>query len=189
MSARFDSFAELVADAPKPIAKLDREIAALQRAAGDFEPAERRAASGIEAAASQASDARRPLKVLVVDDIETNRAVIGAMLKKLGHEAHFAEDGAKAIEAARNGDYDAILMDIQMPNVDGLAATRAIRGFGERLKGVPIIAVSAFSLQADKDAAFRAGVSGFLSKPFRWSQLDQALRSLSGNSGFDQTAQ
>ena len=129
------------------------------------------------AAAPQAPDARRPLKILVAEDIEANRAVMAAMLEKLGHEAHFAEDGAQAIEAVGKDDYDVILMDIQMPNVDGLAATRAIRGIGGRWANLPVIAVSAYSQQADKDAAFGAGVSDFLTKPVRRSALDAALRS------------
>ena len=131
----------------------------------------------------QASDARRPLKVLVAEDVEANRAVMAAMLEKLRHEADFAEDGAEAVEAAGKGDYDVILMDIQMPNMDGLEATRSIRGFGGRFESIPIIAVSAFSLPADRDAAFRAGASGFLTKPVRRSALDDALRSLTAPAG------
>ncbi len=131
----------------------------------------------------QASDARRPLKVLVAEDVEANRAVMAAMPEKLRHEADFAEDGAEAVEAAGKGDYDVILMDIQMPNMDGLEATRSIRGFGGRFESIPIIAVSAFSLPADRDAAFRAGASGFLTKPVRRSALDDALRSLTAPAG------
>ncbi|RBP16923.1 PAS domain S-box-containing protein [Roseiarcus fermentans] len=123
-------------------------------------------------------DQRRRLRVLVAEDVEANRAVIGAMLQKLGHEADFVEDGEQAIEAARANDYDAILMDIQMPNLDGLEATRVLRAIGGRLKGVPIIAVSAHSTAAETDAALRAGVSAFLSKPVRRSALDEALNSL-----------
>ena len=127
-------------------------------------------------AAPQAGDGRRPLKILVAEDIEANREVMRAMLQKLGHEAHFAEDGAEAIEAVGKDDYDVILMDIQMPNVDGLEATQAIRGFGGRFASLPIIAVSAYSQQGDKDAAYAAGMSEFLTKPVRRSVLDAALR-------------
>ncbi len=133
-----------------------------------------------EPASPHVLNARRPLKVLVAEDIEANRTVMGAMLEKLGHEAHFAEDGAKAIEAVRKDDYDAILMDIKMPNIDGLEATRAIRRFGGRMANVPIFAVSAFYLPAHKAAAMKAGATGFLPKPVRKSELDEALRSVFG---------
>jgi CheY-like chemotaxis protein len=114
---------------------------------------------------------------------------MGAMLEKLGHEAHFANDGAQAIEAAVKREYDVILMDIQMPNVDGLEATRTIRSFGGRLATIPIIAVSAFYLSAHKDAAMAAGASGFLSKPVRRSVLDGALRSIGGSDGVTEEPQ
>ena len=130
-----------------------------------------------EPSAPQSPGERRPLRILVAEDIETNRAIMGAMLEKLGHEAYFANDGAQAIEAAVRREYDVILMDIQMPNVDGLEATRTIRSFGGRFAKIPIIAVSAFYLSAHKDAAMAAGASGFLSKPVRRSVLDGALRS------------
>ena len=129
--------------------------------------------------ASPEPAAGRPLKILVAEDIEANRAVMGAILEKLGHEARFVEDGAQAVEAARTDDYDVILMDIQMPNVDGIEATRIIRGFRGRRKVVPIIAVSAYSVAVDKATLVSAGVTRFLSKPVRRSALDEALKALS----------
>ncbi len=130
----------------------------------------------IEAGVGQERSLAPRLRILVAEDIEANRAVIGGILDRLGHETHFAEDGAQAIEAARNADFDVILMDIQMPNVDGLTATRTIRGLGRRFRRIPIIAVSAYSQPVDKEAAYGAGVSGFLTKPVRQAQLDAALR-------------
>jgi CheY-like chemotaxis protein/nitrogen-specific signal transduction histidine kinase len=120
---------------------------------------------------------RRTLRVLVAEDVPANRAVMRAMLDNIGHKGHFAEDGAEAVDAVKAEDYDVILMDIQMPNMDGLQATRAIRSLGGRMKDVPIIAVSAFSLPADKEAALRAGASRFLTKPVRRAELDLALAS------------
>jgi len=133
-----------------------------------------------ETASKRDAAENRPLKILVAEDIEANRAVMGAMLERLGHEAQFAEDGAKAIEAAAKHDFDVILMDIQMPHVNGIEATRAIRGLGGRLAAVPIIAVSAHSLPFDRDSAQSAGMNGFLSKPVRRSGLNDALKSLFG---------
>ena len=137
-------------------------------------------ASHGEARPPKASAASRALKILVAEDIEANRAVMGAMLGKLGHEAHFVEDGAKAIEAVQKDGYDVVLMDVQMPNVDGLAATRAIRGLGGALTTIPIIVVSAYALPVEKEAAASAGASAFLCKPVRRSALDAALRLHSG---------
>jgi PAS domain S-box-containing protein len=133
-----------------------------------------------ETGLAKASRVPRALKVLVAEDIEANRAVMGAMLERLGHEAHFVGDGAKAIEAVQKDEYDVVLMDLQMPNVDGLTATRAIRGLGGALKTIPIIVVSAYSLPVEKEAAVNAGASGFLCKPVRRSALDEALRLRSG---------
>ena len=130
-------------------------------------------------ASPEAAHAFRPLRILVAEDMEANREIMGAMLEKLGHEAYFAHDGAQAIEAAVKRPYDAILMDIQMPNVDGLEATRTIRRFGGRLATIPIIAVSAFYQSTHKDAAMAAGASGFLSKPVRRSVLEGALKAIS----------
>ncbi len=132
-------------------------------------------------AATPAPEARRRLKILVGEDIEANREVLRALLDKLGHEAHFAEDGAVAVAAAERDAYDVILMDIQMPNMDGLEATRAIRARGGRLGAVPILALSAYSLPADKEAAFAAGMTGFLAKPIRRSVLDAVLKSVCGD--------
>ncbi len=139
-------------------------------------PAGRVRAEGGEA--STTSQKRRSLKVLVAEDIAANRDVMRAMLKKLGHEAHFAEDGIEAVAAARKHAYDVILMDVQMPHMDGLEATRTLRKSGGRLAAVPIIAVTAYSQATDRDSAFAAGVSGFLAKPVRRTELDQALQAI-----------
>ena len=134
-------------------------------------------------ASPQPSGGPRRLTILVAEDIEANRDVLRAMLDKLGHEAHFAADGVEAVEAVTSHDYDAVLMDIQMPNMDGLEATRAIRAMGGGLKAIPVIAVSAYSQPADKDAAFAAGMSGFLAKPVRRSVLNDVLTSLTESPG------
>ncbi|WP_170153082.1 PAS-domain containing protein [Roseiarcus fermentans] len=132
-----------------------------------------------EAPSTRAPKKRR-LHVLVAEDIEANRTVIGAMLQTLGHAAHMVEDGEQAIAAALAGDYDVILMDIQMPRVNGLAAIRAIRGHDGRARRVPIVAVTAFAQQSDRKEAMNAGADDYLTKPVRKTELQAALEAVTG---------
>ena len=132
---------------------------------------------GLSAATGAESGPGR-LNVLVAEDIEANRTVIGAMLQTLGHEAHMVEDGKEALAAALERDYDVILMDIQMPRMNGLDAMRAIRKHGGRLATVPIIAVTAFAQEDDRRAAKNAGADGYLTKPVRKGDLHAALEAV-----------
>ena len=118
---------------------------------------------------------RRRLNILVAEDIEANRTVIGAMLQSLGHEADMVDDGAQAIAAALDREYDVILMDIQMPRMNGLDAIRAIRNHGGRLAQVPIFAVTALAQESDREDAMNAGAEGYLTKPVRKDDLRSAL--------------
>ncbi len=126
------------------------------------------------------SKARR-LSVLVAEDIDANRTVIGAMLQTLGHTAHMVEDGEQAIAAALEGEYDVILMDIQMPRVNGLDAIRGIRAHGGRAGSVPIVAVTAFAQESDRKEAMNAGADGYLTKPVRKTELQAALEKAAGS--------
>lgn len=111
------------------------------------------------------------LSVLIVDDCEVNRNVASLMLKKLGHHVDFAANGIEAIEAIEHQPYDAILMDIQMPVMDGIEATRIIR---QRWKNGPkIIAATAQAICFD--ACLEAGVDDFLIKPLRLEKLRAAI--------------
>lgn len=114
--------------------------------------------------------------VLLVEDHPVNRAVAAGMLRKLGLAWREAHDGAQAIEQVRAHDFDAVLMDCQMPVVDGYAATRAIRGLPDgRGAGLPIIALTA-NAGADDAARCRAsGMDGFIAKPYGIGTLAAAL--------------
>jgi CheY-like chemotaxis protein len=106
------------------------------------------------------------LSVLIVDDCEVNRNVASLMLKKLGHHVDFAANGIEAIEALEHQPYDAVLMDIQMPVMDGIEATRIIRQRWKNRKNRPkIIAATAQAICFD--ACLGAGVDDFLVKPLR----------------------
>lgn len=136
-------------------------------------PAERE-----EGAAGAAADTVPRLQgtVLLVEDHPVNRAVAAGMLRKLGLAWHEAHDGAQAIEQVCAHDFDAVLMDCQMPVVDGYAATRAIRGLPDgRGASLPIIALTA-NAGADDAARCRAsGMDGFIAKPYGIGTLAAAL--------------
>jgi len=118
------------------------------------------------------------LNVLVVDDNVINREVASAMLEELGCSVVIAEDGRVAVEHARTSRFDVILMDCQMPVMDGYAATGAIRS-DESGRGAPpttVIALTANALTRDRERCLAAGMDSFLSKPFTQAQLQQILR-------------
>jgi CheY-like chemotaxis protein len=118
---------------------------------------------------------RHELAVLVADDIEMNRDIAAALLRNAGHHVQTAEDGATAVMMATTLDFDVILMDVRMPGVDGLEATRRIRRLPGLRGEVPIIALTA-KVSAEEVAACRAaGMSGHLAKPFRHDTLGETV--------------
>lgn len=119
-----------------------------------------------------------PLTVLVAEDNATNRLVALKLLEGWGCQAVFAEDGAMAVEAAGAARYDLILMDLQMPVMDGLAAARAIRGSQGPNAATPIVALTANAGAEDQAACRAAGMSGFIPKPIRPAALEAVLKSV-----------
>jgi two-component system, sensor histidine kinase len=107
----------------------------------------------------------RPLRLLVAEDNAVNCEVLAAMIAHLGHEAQFAHDGRTAVLALQQGDFDLVLMDLHMPELDGLAATRAIRALPGDKATLPIIALTADAYAETRVRCFDAGMNGFLSKP------------------------
>jgi two-component system sensor histidine kinase/response regulator len=124
-------------------------------------------------AADTLIEQRSSVTVLVAEDNPVNRKLALQQLKKLGYGAHAVADGREAIEAFRaGGSYDLILMDCQMPEVDGFEATREIRRIEERDGGhIPIVAMTANTLEGDRDACLAAGMDGYLPKPVQLSAL------------------
>lgn len=113
----------------------------------------------------------RPLKLLVADDNEANRELIGTLVRAMGHEVDVVADGCAAVEAAASGGYDLILMDVQMPRMDGLAATRAIRMLAGEAAATPIIALTA-NVLPDQIAFYRAsGMDDHVGKPINPREL------------------
>ncbi|MGP0070238.1 MAG: PAS domain S-box protein [Isosphaeraceae bacterium] len=121
-------------------------------------------------------DASLGLHVLVVDDHESNRKVALRMLEQLGCRTGLAANGREALESLERARYDIVLMDIQMPVVNGLEATRAIRsGESGTARRMPIIALTAHAMEADRRRCLEAGMDGYLAKPIKKQDLLQAL--------------
>lgn len=116
---------------------------------------------GTDSAAGEASQVR----VLVVDDNHINQKVAVALLSSLKFEVEVANDGKEALDAVQSTHFDIILMDVQMPIMDGLEATKKIRSLGGRLATVPIVAVTANAMTRDKYKCIEAGMNDLLPKP------------------------
>ncbi|TBR24825.1 PAS domain-containing sensor histidine kinase [bacterium] len=114
-------------------------------------------------------------RVLVAEDNVVNQRVLTDMLGRLGYACDVVVDGKAAVEAVRSGRYDLVLMDCQMPVMDGYQATGAIRALGGPAAELPIVAVTAHALPGDREEALAAGMDDYLSKPVRLQDLAVAL--------------
>jgi signal transduction histidine kinase/CheY-like chemotaxis protein len=119
--------------------------------------------------------ALRSLRILVAEDHPVNRKYLSILLQRLGHEATFCDNGKLALNALVQGDYELVLMDIHMPVMDGLTATRAIRALPWPHSQVPIIALTADVLQEARDQAKAAGVNAFIAKPVKQEDLEPVM--------------
>jgi two-component system, sensor histidine kinase len=122
-----------------------------------------------------ASNALRRLRLLVAEDNEVNRTVLAAMIEREGHDWHFAHDGRAAVHAAQAQDYDLVLMDLHMPEMDGIDATRAIRALPGDKAQVPIVALTADAFADTRTRCLEAGMNDFLSKPVSVAELARLL--------------
>ena len=129
-------------------------------------PAQTEAAMGID---------RRGLQLLCVEDNPYGRVVMNTILTELGHRVDFVGDGVAAIEAVASGRYDAVLMDLTLPSIDGCEATRRIRALSGAAGRTPVIGVSGRSGQSAEDAARVCGMDAYLAKPVSPAQLARVL--------------
>lgn len=121
----------------------------------------------------------RDRKILLVEDNELNREIANAILGEIGAHVTDAEDGSQAVEMMKSpeaDDYDLVLMDIQMPTMDGIEATRQIRALGTKASRIPIVAMSANAFEEDRQRAFAAGMNGYITKPVDLSILTSTLK-------------
>jgi len=119
----------------------------------------------------------RPLSILLAEDNAVNQMVLLQMLRKIGYQADLASNGFDVLAALDRQAYDVILMDIQMPDMDGFEATRRILARFPKMKRPRIIALTAHALKGDRERCMEAGMDSYLSKPVKIEDLQSALRS------------
>jgi two-component system, sensor histidine kinase and response regulator len=132
-------------------------------------------------AAAVAPAGGRPLRILVAEDNAVNQQVAVGMLERAGHTARVANNGREALALLEKEPFDVVLMDVQMPELDGFETTAAIRE-REKTTGthVPIVAVTAHTMKGDADRCLAAGMDAYVAKPLRTEELLAALRGLAG---------
>ena len=125
------------------------------------------------------AESRRPLRILLAEDNVVNQQVARGLLAKRGHTVEVVSNGREALEALRKRRYDVVLMDVQMPELDGIEATRQARGI-PGCEQVPIIALTAHAFAEDRERFLAAGMSAVVTKPFRSHQLFATVESWGG---------
>ncbi|GAB4145676.1 MAG: hypothetical protein Tsb0016_15710 [Sphingomonadales bacterium] len=141
-------------------------------------PFEEQASAAVPAATTTPADAAcvpAPLHILVVEDNPLNQAVIEAMLREQGHRLTMANNGHEGVAAVGLERFDLVLMDVRMPEMDGVEATRRIRAMGGDYAALPIIALTADSMAGDRERYLAAGMSEYLAKPIRPAALHAML--------------
>jgi signal transduction histidine kinase/ActR/RegA family two-component response regulator len=116
-----------------------------------------------------------PLRVLLAEDNIVNQKLATRLLQRFGHRVTCVNNGIEAVNAVRLNCFDVVLMDVQMPEMDGLAATSAIRDLAEDRRHVPILAVTAHAMKGDRERCLAAGMDGYISKPICRIELQSAL--------------
>jgi signal transduction histidine kinase/CheY-like chemotaxis protein len=156
----------------KPIRQADL-IAAIRKV---LIPQSQLAREALTQAAGNVKRTGRKLHVLLAEDNVVNQKVATKLLQQIGHVVTLAENGRQAVDLFHTGHFDAVLMDVQMPEMDGLEATELIRK-DELSKNshIPIIGLTAFAMKEDRDNCLSAGMDGCLSKPFRAAELIMLL--------------
>ncbi len=127
------------------------------------------------AAQPSAPRERRRFEILVAEDHPVNQQLIAALLKREGHRVTVVPNGERAVQAVQESRFDLVLMDIQMPVLDGIGATRAIRALDGPVSGIPIVAITANALRGDMETYLAAGMTGYVSKPLRIDALREAM--------------
>ena len=119
--------------------------------------------------------ARNPLRILLAEDNVVNQKLALRLLQQMGYRADLASNGLEAVESVARQAYDVVLMDVQMPELDGLDATRRIRALGDERAGLRIVAMTANAMQGDREMCMEAGMDDYLTKPIRVERLVEAL--------------
>ncbi|MGD0951970.1 MAG: PAS domain S-box protein [Methanotrichaceae archaeon] len=125
--------------------------------------------------ASESFPGLKPMRILVAEDNPSNQRVLVEMLKRLGYRADAVADGREVIQALERQDYDLVLMDIKMPEMDGITATQVIRKLQPE-NGPKIIAITAFTLGGDREKCLEAGMDDYIAKPVQIGELVEVLK-------------
>ncbi len=129
--------------------------------------------------------AEKSLRILVAEDNKANQVLIDVLLKQMGHTHTIVNNGLEAVEAVRHGSFDIILMDIQMPELNGVQALAMIRGLGITPRQLPIVALTAHALIGAEEQLLGEGFCDYLSKPIEVSQLESVIEKWSGGEQSD----
>ena len=141
----------------------------------------RRADSGrIEVGRKAEKAAFRPIRILLAEDNAVNQKVAVAMLGGLGHEITIAVNGREAVEKVQESEFDVVLMDIHMPEMDGLQALKNIRELPGALASIPVIALTANAMKGDREKYLAAGMNAYVPKPIDLSDLADAIAKVTG---------
>jgi two-component system sensor histidine kinase/response regulator len=152
---------------PKPVSRFD-----LLEAAAVLAESDPKQHPGGLVTRHTIEETRRRLQILLAEDNPVNQQVAATMLRKRGHHVDIVPHGRAAVQAVAAKRYDVVLMDVQMPELDGVAATREIRSSGN---GLPIIAMTAHAMAGDRERCIEAGMTGYIAKPFRPHELFAAV--------------
>ena len=156
---------------PKPVTAATLLECLQQLRSQDGSPGAPPTAAGLITVHSISERKPAPLRILLADDNPVNCRIAVLMLEKAGHQIDVVNGGAEAIEAVRGKPYDLVLMDVQMPGVDGLEATRRIRAMPIAHAGVPVIAITANAMQGDDQRCLEAGMNDYITKPIDRARL------------------
>jgi CheY-like chemotaxis protein len=140
------------------------------------------ACCGVEQEALESEAMPPPMNILLAEDNQENIKVAGAFLERMGLTYEVAGNGEDALSALSGSTYDAVLMDLEMPVMDGLEATRRLRRgeAGEKNRNIPVLAMTAHALHGYQQLSEEAGMNGYLSKPVSFRGLSEALLEVSG---------
>jgi len=127
------------------------------------------------------SEENNALRILIVEDEKINQIAITKFINKLGHSSMVSSDGLEALTILKRNHFDLILMDIQMPNLDGVETTLAIRSSNENFSKIPIIAITAHAMAGDRENFLRSGMNGYLSKPLIIEDLNNVINQTLAN--------
>ena len=133
--------------------------------------------AGSSARRQEQSAAGRPLRILLAEDNKINQQFATIVLQKAGHGVEIAENGHQAVDAVRRSEFDVVLMDIQMPELDGVEATRQIRALPPPKGAIPIIAMTAHAMSGSREEYLAAGMNDYISKPVQSALLLSKLAS------------